>query len=457
MSSANNTFTKILSTITVGSGGSANIEFTSIPNTYTDLCILTSTRCNIADIGENIAMQFNNDTGSNYNWIRMYADGTQTYSDKDNPVTRILSGFSNGATSTANTFSSQRIYISNYASSNYKAVSMESVGEANTTGTLMMMMAGLWNSSSAISSIKLYFPGSTQFSQYSTATLYGILKTSAAAKATGGTISYDGTYFYHTFTSSGTFTPTSNITADYLVVAGGGGGGPEIGGGGGAGGLRSTVGTTGGGASLESAISLVSSTSYTVTVGAGGAGRYSPNNQRGNNGSDSSIAGSGLTTITSTGGGGGGANSTNDSGNSGGSGGGAASSASGGTGTSGQGYAGGSVSSGAGSAGGGGAGTAGYTGSGDVGTAGGNGVAITAFSLATNTGVNGYYAGGGGGAGYLTSGGAGGAGGGGAGGSYNTSSGGNGTANTGGGAGGNASVAPAGTGGSGIVIIRYTA
>ena len=42
--------------------------------------------------------------------------------------------------------------------------------------------------------------------------------------ATGGTITIDGNYKVHTFTSSGTFTPSITGTVDYLVVAGGGGG-----------------------------------------------------------------------------------------------------------------------------------------------------------------------------------------------------------------------------------------
>ena len=41
---------------------------------------------------------------------------------------------------------------------------------------------------------------------------------------TGGTITTDGSYSVHTFTSSGTFTAPSGITAEVLVVAGGGGG-----------------------------------------------------------------------------------------------------------------------------------------------------------------------------------------------------------------------------------------
>lgn len=66
-------------------------------------------------------------------------------------------------------------------------------------------------------------------------------------RATGGTITYVDEYVIHTFTSSGTFTPTSGaISCEYLVVGGGGGGGGRSrGGGGGAGGLETGVGLSG--------------------------------------------------------------------------------------------------------------------------------------------------------------------------------------------------------------------
>ena len=58
------------------------------------------------------------------------------------------------------------------------------------------------------------------------------------ADGTGGTITHDGSYAVHTFTSSGTFTaPTGVTSAQVLVVAGGGSGGGDVGGGGGGGGL----------------------------------------------------------------------------------------------------------------------------------------------------------------------------------------------------------------------------
>ena len=73
--------------------------------------------------------------------------------------------------------------------------------------------------------------------------------------------------------SEGAASPSADFGADFLVVAGGGSGGGNYGGGGGAGGLRTSFGSTsGGGASNESKFGVALSTSYTVTVGAGGAG-----------------------------------------------------------------------------------------------------------------------------------------------------------------------------------------
>jgi hypothetical protein len=61
--------------------------------------------------------------------------------------------------------------------------------------------------------------------------------------------------------------------ANFLVIAGGGAGTNPVGGGGGAGGYRNSFNTesSGGGGSAESALELIGAT-YTITVGAGGAG-----------------------------------------------------------------------------------------------------------------------------------------------------------------------------------------
>lgn len=265
--------------------------------------------------------------------------------------------------------------------------------------------------------------------------------------ATGGTITTDGDYKVHTFTTSGTFNfivSAAGQPVEYLLVGGGSSGGGHHAGGGGAGGVLTATGLT------------VTAATYTVTVGAGGTAILA-SNADGNDGNDSVLSGTGITTLTA---GGGGAGSTNSNvGHAGratnGNGGGGGLTQSGGAGN-GSGFAGGDGTSGGspeyGGGGGGGAGAVGANGTNAVGGDGGVGVQNNI------TGTNVYYAGGGGGCAYatLSSCGAGGNGGGGAGapaGATATS----GTANTGGGGGGGTSHSSgnSGAGGSGVVILRY--
>ena len=445
---------ELIETKTVGSGGASYIEFTSIPQTYTDLLVKVSVRANGgSNTHENYQLDFNG-SSANQSYRDLFAAGS---SPSSGTSTSYIYSFP-AANATASTFSNAEWYIPNYTSSNYKSISMDNTSENNATNGQTTLVAGLWSSTSAITSIRINNYNSNNFAQYSTASLYGISNVTSGSKATGGIVSSDGTYWYHMFPYSGTFTPTQSLTADYLVIAGGGSG-SGVNGGGGAGGLRSTVGATGGGGSLESALSLTAQ-AYTVTVGAGGAGGANISTQ-GTNGSNSVFS-----TITATGGGGGGkyGDPTGSAGSSGGSGGGGGfsqtriNSTSGGAGTSSQGYAGG-AGNGFSSGGGGGAGAVGGAGI-DASFTGGNGgagVQISSIANATQTGVNGYYAGGGAAGSESSVPGTGGAGGGGNGGNKTTNT--NptaGAANTGGGGGGgtnNPNLDAAG--GSGLVVIRY--
>jgi hypothetical protein len=444
----------LLEKITVGAAGAASVTFSGIPQTgYTDLVVKASVRGTYASQHRDFLIGFNGLT-TNLSGKRLLDFNGTIYSQS--PTDGVFA-WGNGATSTANTFSNIEYTIPNYTSSNYKSLSVDGVTEDNSSNGVLILTAGLWSSTAPITSISLSYD-SGDLVQYSTFYLYGVAKLGTTPAivpyATGGdTIMTDGTYWYHAFKSSGTFTPTKAITCDYLVVAGGGGGGTPLAGGGGAGGLRSTVTTTGGGGSLESALSLASGTGYTVTIGAGGAVNA--------NGSNSVFS-----SITSTGGGRGGyySNVAGATGGSGGGGGGGDGTVAGGSGTANQGYAGGTGNDGAASGyvtrvggGGGGAGAVGANANGATSVAGngGAGVQITALATPTQTGASGYYAGGGGGS-IQASGtaGTGGAGGGGTGGAnvYGTS----GVANTGGGAGGTGQASgTASTGGSGIVIVRY--
>jgi len=460
------TMTKLAST-TVGVGGSASVSFTNIPQDYTDLVLKTSTRQSGASSATTIRMGFNGDTGANYSYRFLQGAGSSSATSSfGNNATNTSNEtiVNNGAGATASIFASGEICINNYTSFNFKSWLSDSVQENNATTAYSRISAGLWNNSSPITSISLV-DSEGSFIQNSTFTLYGIKNAVQTAgnsiKATGGDIIFDGTYVYHVFDSSGVFTPTQPILADYLVVAGGGSGANAGtgGAGGGAGGLRSTVGATGGGGSLESPLSLLSATSYTVTVGAGGAQPTYTNN--GNNGSNSTFA-----TIVSTGGGAGAQDETNGfAGGSGGGAGGVANRTGGAASPAGQGNVGGNSLVGSSSnrpnGGGGGAGAAGANGVTNNSGSGGAGVQITAFATPTGTGASGYYAGGGGG-GIGALGSTAGTGGLGGGGNGNKVTGAQlataGTANTGGGGGGIDTQNGGGgssAGGSGIVIVRY--
>ena len=176
----------LISTITVGAGGAATIDFTSIPGTFTDLMLVHSLRSNSTDgpaFSANIT--FNN-SGSGYTERILYnnsgggaASGTRSGAFLD------WAGLSpaSGTGSTANTFGSGRLYVANYTSSAAKSISSDSAQESNTTNGAywnFYSVAASWSGTAAITSLKLTASAGS-FMQYSTASLYGITKGSGGA------------------------------------------------------------------------------------------------------------------------------------------------------------------------------------------------------------------------------------------------------------------------------------
>jgi hypothetical protein len=169
---------KLIASVTVGSGGAASIDFTSIPSNYTDLCVKLSARADSGTISQELRLRFNSDSGANYNWTRIYGTGAATVSQKGSTIgapytSFILAGGVNGSTSTSTTQGNSEIYVPNYTGSAFKSTSSDSVTENNATEAYTFLTAGIWTSTSAITSIGLFLP-SGNFVQYSTATLYGI-------------------------------------------------------------------------------------------------------------------------------------------------------------------------------------------------------------------------------------------------------------------------------------------
>jgi hypothetical protein len=164
-----NTF-ELIASSTVGSGGATTFDFTSIPSTYTDLCLKWSARGGNVDPVEFVSISLNGSTSSfSSRFLRGRGSSVDSYTD----TTLITQA--NGSTSTASTFSNGEIYIPNYAGSTNKSYSMDGVTENNATAADAVLGAGLWSATPvAINRVTITCGGGRSFVQYSTAYLYGV-------------------------------------------------------------------------------------------------------------------------------------------------------------------------------------------------------------------------------------------------------------------------------------------
>ena len=143
------------------SGSSTEFNFTSIANTYTDLVLVVDGK---TTGGATFACQLNGDTGSNYSYTRMYGSGTSTGSDYSTSSGR-WDWSIGSATDPLNII----LNFQNYSNSSiYKSVLCRSNNPLNYVGAIV----GLYRSTSAISSIKIYT--ASTFASGTSATLYGI-------------------------------------------------------------------------------------------------------------------------------------------------------------------------------------------------------------------------------------------------------------------------------------------
>lgn len=165
----------LVSTVTVGSGGAASIDFTSIPQTGTDLLLALSER---HSVDGNTRLTFNGST-SGYTMKRLSGTGSSVNSNEYvSGVFIYMEGQDNSYT--ASTFGNASIYIPNYAGSTNKSVSWDSVTENNSTTADQQLISGVWANTAAITQVTIGLPSGV-FTQYSTASLYLIEKGSGGA------------------------------------------------------------------------------------------------------------------------------------------------------------------------------------------------------------------------------------------------------------------------------------
>ena len=155
----------------------SSIDFTAISSGYTHLCLKASLRQ--TDNSSFCGLKVNGGvTGLSSRIIygNGSVDGSLTYAVAGDYN---LWGYINASSYTSNTFSSTEFIIFNYASNVAKPISIDSVAENNDAIAPAIISAGLYNSSTAITSLSLVPLNSSlqpagTFTQYSSATLYGI-------------------------------------------------------------------------------------------------------------------------------------------------------------------------------------------------------------------------------------------------------------------------------------------
>ena len=172
---------KLIETKTLGTAA-ASIEFTSIPQTFTDLVIFISGRSDknsngsIGNIAaENVGLYPNSATfpyASASNRI-LYGIGTGVASTTQSNY--IHAGTIPVALATSNTFGNTSLYITNYSASAAKSISIDSVTENNASSSWQSIQAANDTSASAYTSLKFDTSGGN-FVAGTTISLYGITK-----------------------------------------------------------------------------------------------------------------------------------------------------------------------------------------------------------------------------------------------------------------------------------------
>ena len=172
---ANATYTLISSQV-LGSTATS-ITFSSIPQTYTDLVLRFSARCDEASISTSLVIEFNGDylSPTTYSDTYLYVNSGNAASSRISNNTAMPARYSiNGNSATANIFGNGETYIPNYTNTSNKPISTFGVGENNATTANLSAGAGLYRTSSAITQIALYPNNLGNFISGSSFYLYGI-------------------------------------------------------------------------------------------------------------------------------------------------------------------------------------------------------------------------------------------------------------------------------------------
>jgi hypothetical protein len=200
------TYTPIATTVLTSTASS--VTFSSIPQNYTDLRMVISVKGNTTT-GQ-LYMLFNGDSGTNYSRTMMWNNDAAYGSNRDSTYA-VLNIDYYGIIS-SDRFNTQILDFMQYSNTNVNKTCLfrntnSQYGNDNIVGS--------WRNTNAITNIVIN--SSAVLAVGSSFSLYGIVEGGGYANG-GDIVTTDGTYWYHTFLSSGAFIPIKNLTCDYLVV-----------------------------------------------------------------------------------------------------------------------------------------------------------------------------------------------------------------------------------------------
>ena len=160
------TYTPIATVTVTGSNllGTTGVTFSSIPSTYTDVILVQSVAATAPAIA---CIQVNGDTGTTYSQTSLSGNGSAASSSRTSSTTLWRSDIAHLNTAWSN-------YISQFQNYSNTTTYKTCLQRYNDTAFGTEAIVGLWRSTSAINSIKVFMDRAEYYVVGSTFTLYGI-------------------------------------------------------------------------------------------------------------------------------------------------------------------------------------------------------------------------------------------------------------------------------------------
>tara|TARA_R110000824_G_scaffold260067_5_gene448721 strand:+ start:703 stop:1206 length:504 start_codon:yes stop_codon:yes gene_type:complete len=159
---------ELIEQIEVGSGGIASVTFSAIPQDGIDLICTVSARSTNASVINGLSFTYNGIGTTTYTVVGLRGDGSTASTYSSYAINRWFFNTS-GATSTANTFGSGELRISNYTASQAKSASLDGVSENSATEARAAIWALSESGTSPVTSLTV---SSSNLAEHSIVSLY---------------------------------------------------------------------------------------------------------------------------------------------------------------------------------------------------------------------------------------------------------------------------------------------